>query len=86
MDGRELCEAILREESGGGTPYEVEVYYDGRGEMYFRGGWSQFVEDYELHQGFLMVFNYHCGTSKFDVKIFDGTQCQRKYEAEVHFQ
>jgi hypothetical protein len=36
MDGRELCEAILREESGGGTPYEVEVYYDGRGEMYFR--------------------------------------------------
>jgi hypothetical protein len=38
MDGRELCEAILREESGGGTPYEVEVYYDGRGEMYFRGG------------------------------------------------
>jgi hypothetical protein len=85
MDGRELCEAILREESGGGTPYEMEVYYDGRGEMYFSGGWPQFVEDHELHQGFFMLFNYHCGTSKFDVKIFDGTQCQRKYEAEVHF-
>jgi hypothetical protein len=26
MDGRELREAILREQSGGGTPYEVEVY------------------------------------------------------------
>jgi hypothetical protein len=39
MDGRELREAILREESGGGTPYEVEVYYDCNGEMYFRGGW-----------------------------------------------
>jgi hypothetical protein len=38
MDGCELREAILREQSGGGTPYEVEVYYDGRGEMYFRGG------------------------------------------------
>jgi hypothetical protein len=38
MDGHELCEAILHEQSGGGTPYEVEVYYDGRGEMYFRGG------------------------------------------------
>jgi hypothetical protein len=25
MDGRELCEAILREESGGGISYEVEV-------------------------------------------------------------
>jgi hypothetical protein len=86
MDGRELREAILHEESGGGTPYEVEVYYDGRGEMYFRGGWPQFVEDHEQHQGFFMVFNYHCGTSKFDVKIFDCTQCQKKYEAEVHFQ
>jgi hypothetical protein len=38
MDGRELREAILREESGEGSPYEVEVYYDGDGEMYFRGG------------------------------------------------
>jgi hypothetical protein len=41
MDGRELREAILHKESGGGTPYEVEVYYDGRGEMYFRvSSWS----------------------------------------------
>jgi hypothetical protein len=86
MDGRELREAILREQSGSGTPCEVDMYYDGRGEMYFRGGWPQFAEDHELHQGFFMLFDYHCGTSKFDVKIYDGTQCQRKYEAEVHFQ
>jgi hypothetical protein len=86
MDGHELREAILREQSGGGTPYEVEVYYDGRGEMYFRGSWPQFAEDHELHQGFFMLFDYQCGTSKFDVKIYDGTQCHRKYEAEVHFQ
>jgi hypothetical protein len=45
MDGRELREAILREESSGGSPYEVEVYYDGDGEMYFRGGWPRFAED-----------------------------------------
>jgi hypothetical protein len=45
MDGRELCEAILREESGGGSPYEVEVYYDDNGEMYFRGGWPHFAKD-----------------------------------------
>jgi hypothetical protein len=32
MDGRELREAVLREHSGGGTPYEVEVWYDGVGE------------------------------------------------------
>jgi hypothetical protein len=86
MDGRELHEAVLREHSGGGTPYELEVWYDGDGEMYFRGGWSQFAEDHDLHQGFFMIFDYHCGTSKFDVKIYDGTRCQKEYGAEVHFQ
>jgi hypothetical protein len=40
MDGCELREAILREHSGGETPYEVEVWYDGAGEQYFKGGWS----------------------------------------------
>jgi hypothetical protein len=54
--------------------------------MYFKGGWSQFAEDHDLHQGFFMIFDYHIGTSKFDVKIYDGTQCQKEYEAEVHFQ
>jgi hypothetical protein len=51
MDGRELHEAVLCEQSGGGTPYEVEVWYDGDGEMYFKGGWPQFAEDHDLHQG-----------------------------------
>jgi hypothetical protein len=85
MDGQELREAILREESSEGSPYEMEVYYDGDGEMFFRGGWPHFAEDYDLHQGWFLLFNYHCGTAKFDVKIFDGTQLQKKYEAEVHF-
>jgi hypothetical protein len=40
MDGRELREAILRKHSGGGTPYEVEVWYDSAGEQYFKGRWS----------------------------------------------
>jgi hypothetical protein len=51
MDGRELREAILREVSSEGSPYEVEVYYDGDGDMFFRGDWPHFVEDYDLHQG-----------------------------------
>jgi hypothetical protein len=83
MDGRELREAVLREDSGGGTPYEVEVWYDGAGEQFFKGGWSQFAEDHDLHQGFFMTFDFHVGTSKFDVRIYDGTQCQKEYEAEV---
>jgi hypothetical protein len=82
MDGRELREAVLREQSGSGIPYEVEVWYDGDGEQYFRGGWSRFAEDHDIHQGFFMAFDFHIGTSKFDVKIYDGTQCQKKYEAE----
>jgi hypothetical protein len=69
MDGRELREAVLREHSGGGTLYEVEVWYDGTGEQYFKGGWSQFAEDHDLHQGFFMTFDFHIGTSKFDVRI-----------------
>jgi hypothetical protein len=81
MDGRELREAVLREQSGSGIPYEVEVWYDG--EQYFRGGWPRFAEDHDIHQGFFMAFDFHVGTSKFDVKIYDGTQCQKKYEAEV---
>jgi hypothetical protein len=67
MDGRELREAVLREHSGGGTPYEVEVWYDGAGEQFFKGGWSQFAEDHDLHQGFFMTFDFHVGMSKFDV-------------------
>jgi hypothetical protein len=85
MDGRELREAVLHEQSRSRTPYEVEVWYDGNGKQYFKGGWSQFAEDHDIHQGFFMSFNFHIGTSKFDVKIYDGTQCQKKYEAEVHF-
>jgi hypothetical protein len=85
MDGRELQEAILHEHSGGGTPYEVEVWYDSAGEQYFKGGWSQFAEDHDLHQGFFMTFDYHVSTSKFDMRIYDGTQCQKEYEAQVHF-
>jgi hypothetical protein len=83
MDGLELREAILREQSGGGTPYEVEVWYEGTGEQFFKGGWARFAEDHDLHQGFFMTFDFHVGTSKFDVRIYDGTQCQKEYEAEV---
>jgi hypothetical protein len=79
MDGRELREAILQEVSSDGPPYEVEVYYDGDGDMFFKGDWPCFAEDYDLHQGWFLLFNYHCGTMKFDVKIFVGTQYHKKY-------
>jgi hypothetical protein len=34
----DVREAVLREQSGRGTPYEVKVWYDGDGEQYFKGG------------------------------------------------
>jgi hypothetical protein len=30
-----------------------------------------------------MTFDFHVGTSKFDVRIYDGTQCQKEYEAKM---
>jgi hypothetical protein len=63
-------------------PLNFTRFMDGRE---LKGGWSQFAEDHDIHQGFFMTFNFHVGTSKFDVKIYDGTQCQKEYEAEVHF-
>jgi hypothetical protein len=51
MEGHELRKAVLRESSGGGPPYELEVYYDDNGDAFFRGGWNRFVEDHDICQG-----------------------------------
>jgi hypothetical protein len=37
-------------------PYEVEVYYDGEGDMFFKGSWPHFAEDHDLHQGWFLMF------------------------------
>jgi hypothetical protein len=39
MEGNEFSQVVLREGSGGQPPYELEVFYDGEGQSYFRGGW-----------------------------------------------
>jgi hypothetical protein len=83
MEGCELREAIPRETSSGGPPYELEVYYDGNGDAFYRGGWDRFVEDHDIHQGWILMFDYHRGTAKFNVKIFAGTQCQKKYNLSI---
>jgi hypothetical protein len=50
MESRELPEAVLQETSSGGPPYELEVYYDGNSDVFFRGGWDHFSEDQDLQQ------------------------------------
>jgi hypothetical protein len=37
MDGREISEDVLREACSGGPPYELEVHYDGEGNISFKG-------------------------------------------------
>jgi hypothetical protein len=83
MNGHELRVAILWETSSGGLPYELDAYHDGKGDAFFRGGWDRFAEDHDLHQVWILMFNYHCGTAKFDIQIFDGTHCQKKYASFV---
>jgi hypothetical protein len=78
MEGRELRKAVLHESSGGGPSYELEAYYDGNGDSLFRGGWDRFVEDHDIRQGWILMFDHHRWTAKFYVKIYDGTQCQKK--------
>jgi hypothetical protein len=53
----------------------VEVWYNDAGEQFFKGSWSPFVEDHDLHPGFFMTFDFHVGTSKFDMRNYDCTQC-----------
>jgi hypothetical protein len=48
-----------------------------------RAAGRNFAEDHDLHQGFFMNFDFHVGTSKFNVKIYDCTQCQKEYKADV---
>jgi hypothetical protein len=85
MDGLELHETILREVSSGGPPYEVEVYYDGDGEMFFKGGWPRFAEDYDLHQGWFLLLNYHHGTAKFDVNSLMRLSVRRNMKQKYIF-
>jgi hypothetical protein len=67
MDCHEVNHAILWEISSGGPPYGPEVRYDIDDNVSFACGWTKFAVDHDLHNGWFLIFNYHCDTSKFDV-------------------
>jgi hypothetical protein len=77
--GRELSHVVLQEGSDSQPSYDLEVYYDSEGKSYFCDGWAKFETDYDVHEGFFLVFSHRCGTLKFYVCIFDGTLCCRSY-------
>jgi hypothetical protein len=54
MEGQEMAYATLQECSVGQPKYRVEVYYDDKGECYFRNGWPKFFVDYSVHAGWFL--------------------------------
>jgi hypothetical protein len=73
MEGQEMAYAKLRECSSGQPSYHVEVYYDGQGECYFRGGWSKFFFDYGAHEGWFILLTRHDRKKEFTACFFDAT-------------
>lgn len=57
---------------------EVEVEQCGN-KFYFHNGWKKFVEINDLETGDFLVFKYFEHDSKFKVKIFGKTCCEKKY-------
>jgi hypothetical protein len=47
----------VQECSGGQPPYDIEVYYDGEGKCYFRGGWLKFFVDYGVREGWFLLLS-----------------------------
>jgi hypothetical protein len=74
-----MAYATLRECSVGQPRYHVEVYYDGKGECYFRNGWPKFFADYGVHAGWFLLFTRRDGRRNFIICIFDGTLCARTF-------
>ncbi|XP_059305710.1 B3 domain-containing protein REM10-like isoform X2 [Lycium ferocissimum] len=63
--------AILRR---AGKKWPVKV----NGHRLEEGNWKEFVEEYDLQLGDILVFR-HEGNMEFDVSIFDSTHCDREY-------
>ncbi|KAJ4836449.1 hypothetical protein Tsubulata_023086, partial [Turnera subulata] len=49
-----------------------------RNNIWFDGGWQEFVEHYSIRYRHLLVFRYE-GSSTFRVRIFDMTACEIEY-------
>ncbi|XP_054781827.1 B3 domain-containing protein Os01g0723500-like [Prosopis cineraria] len=69
-------------ETYNGRSWEVEVEKLGN-KFYFNSGWHKFVEDNNLETGDFLVFKYFADYSKFKVKIFGKTCCEKQSNVVV---
>jgi hypothetical protein len=76
-----LTHAAMEEFSGGQPSYDVELFHDGEGKCYFRGGWPQFFKYYDLRVGWSLILTRHDGSRNFIVRVIDGSFCARAFTA-----
>jgi hypothetical protein len=79
MEGEGITHAIVEECSGGQPSYHVEIFHDGKGKSYLRGGWSKFFEDYGLKEGWSLIFSRRQGAHFFCIRVVDGSYCARAF-------
>jgi hypothetical protein len=44
----DISQAVIREGCGWHPPYEVEIFKDGEGQNFLRGGWPRFCTNYGM--------------------------------------
>ncbi|XP_010245898.1 PREDICTED: putative B3 domain-containing protein Os03g0621600 isoform X2 [Nelumbo nucifera] len=66
--------SIIRSPTGKCWPVTVKKIEK---RFYFQKGWQSFVKHHDLVVGDLLVFSYH-GNSKFSVKIYDRSACEKQ--------
>jgi hypothetical protein len=83
MEGQELARAILQECSTGQPTYDIKLYYDGEGKCYFRNGWPRFFTEYDVQEGWFLLFSHRDGMREFFVHVINDTLCACSFIAWV---
>jgi hypothetical protein len=73
MEGRELARTVVQECSAGQPTYEIKVYDDSEGKCYFRNEWPKFFVEYDVPEGWFLLFSHRDGTREYFVCIINDT-------------
>jgi hypothetical protein len=79
--GNELAALQLREARCGFCQWPVDVFFDGRDNIYLYTGWEKLSRSRDLEAGCVLTFCYE-GDDNMSVKVFDDTSCHRHYHAD----
>ncbi|KAM0915931.1 hypothetical protein ACQ4PT_010502 [Festuca glaucescens] len=82
LAGREPRDLKLRDASGGEELWEVEVLFDGDGQMHLARGWEEFAGVHGLQPGHFLKFRL-IGDEVLSFKEFDGMMCHGRYNIDI---